>query len=295
MKTPPPYSLDVVQRWMLSVITHPHGIATGMASPLAREQIDLHADQLESVIDRSLACTSEERLAIYSHAYFARLIECLEAEFPAVRQAVGDEAFRAFAAGYLKEHPPASYTLNTLGSRFPDYLADTRPNGKVEHGQPEWIDFVIELARLERLYSEVFDGPGEESLPLLAAETLQSVPAEEWEEIRLETSPSLRLVQFQFPVHEYITAVRQQLPLPSLKLRESWLAVNRRDFIVRRRTLSQPQWILLQRLQSGDTLGAAIEQSLMLSSITFEELARELGNWFRDWAAAGYFRGLRPD
>src|SRR6185437_11506395 len=71
-----------LQRWMQAVITHPGGVAEGAASDDARRHLADSPSGIEQVISRSQRLTSEERLAIYSHAYFARLLECLRAVFP---------------------------------------------------------------------------------------------------------------------------------------------------------------------------------------------------------------------
>ena len=42
---------------------------------------------------RSQALTALERLAIYGHAYYARLLECLREEFPVLKHALGEELF----------------------------------------------------------------------------------------------------------------------------------------------------------------------------------------------------------
>jgi len=283
-------SLEIVQRWMMSVITHPGGVVAGLQSDAARHELDVLPADIEHVIPPSQRCTSLERLAVYGNAYVSRLVECLEAEFPAVRQTVGDAAFHGFAAGYLQQHPPGNYTLNTLGQHFADYLAQSRPRIDSGAAPPQWTDFVVELADLERLYAEVFDGPGEEHSPLLSAEDLRAIPPDKWSGIRLAVSQALRLRKYQFPVHESVTAMRRGeaagFPPPQI----TWLVVNRRDFIVRRQAFSEVQWRLLQELQKGETLGNAIETAFQGSEETTENLTQQLNTWFRNWTAAGFFR-----
>ena len=48
-----PRELDQIQRWMQAVIMHPDGIADGIASATARAEIDVSADDVERVINRS--------------------------------------------------------------------------------------------------------------------------------------------------------------------------------------------------------------------------------------------------
>ncbi|MEO0447546.1 MAG: DNA-binding domain-containing protein, partial [Verrucomicrobiota bacterium] len=109
-----------------------------------------------------------ERVGIYTRAYQGRLIECMESEFPALRFALGRDLFVRFASEYLVARPSETYTLTALGKGFPEYLRETRPHDEEEL----WPEFIIELATLERFFSEVYHGEGtEESDGAVAVET----------------------------------------------------------------------------------------------------------------------------
>ena len=174
-----PRQLDHVQRWMQQVIMHPDGIVAGIDSEEARQEIDIESADIEQVVCRSRSLSSIERLQVYGNAYYARLLECLRNEFPATTHAVGEEVFDGFAFGYLQAYPSQSYTLAHLGTQFPRYLAETSPAVDTDDAMGDWPAFLVDLATLERCYSEVFDGPGVEGESLLQAEALQSVAAEQ--------------------------------------------------------------------------------------------------------------------
>ena len=141
------------------------GVEAGLDSVEARDAIDVSPDQVEDVVDPSKRRTSIERLEVYANAYYARLLECLRDEFPALFHALGEEVFDGLAFGYLQFYPSRSYTLSDLSRQFAEYLEETRPRDDDDaNGSPSWPDFMIDLARLERCYSEVFDGPGAERL-----------------------------------------------------------------------------------------------------------------------------------
>ena len=70
------------------------------------------------------------------------------------------------------------------------------------------------------------------------------------------------------------------------------MAVTRRDYIVRRHELTEPQFALLTALAAGDTIGAAIEQAASVPNVDLELLAGVLGQWFQDWTANGFFRAV---
>jgi hypothetical protein len=292
--------LERLQRWLQAVLMHPAGAAAGVASPAARENLDITPENLGEVVSRSRALTSVERLEIYCNAYYARLLECLREEFPALRHAVGDEAFDEFAVGYLQRYPSESYTLADLAGRFPQFLAETRPaDAEVASDEPSWPDFLIDLARLERIYSDVFDGPGVERQRRLGPADLQAISPESWPAVRLRFAPCFRLETFRFPVHEFITAVRhksegQDIPLSASAT--TWLAVTRRDYVVRRYPLSSVQYELLLALAEGKSLGEALLIALEATQGDPEELAPRLRTWFEEWTAAPFFLALElPD
>ncbi len=292
------HELNVVQRWMQAVITNPEGIVDGVASEAAQQEIALDPATIESFILPSKRCSSIERLSVYGNAYFARLIECLAGEFPTLEYALGEELFGDFALTYLQDYPSTSYTLGNLANHFVDFLVNSRPQQE-EGEEPQWPDFLIDLSRIESIYSVVFDGPGEEKVELISAADLQQIPAEKWGGIRFNFSDSFRLEVFDFPVHEYVTAVRKEESPEVPSPQKTWLAISRRDFIVRRQSLSQLQFNLLKALLEGATLSESIEQSL--NELTheeaagFDELAANLQDWFANWTAAGWFRSLNCD
>lgn len=283
--------LDVVQRWMQAVIVHPDGVAAGIESVAAQSEVTVTADRVEEVIDRSHTQSSIERLEVYANAYRARLMEVLVGEYPALVHAIGEEVFVELANGYLEAHPPRSYTLAVLGKYFPDYLAKSRPAR--DDDQPDWADFLIDLARLERIYSEVFDGPGIEQITAISEDDLRGLSVEAWLHSKLIPAPCLRLATFDFPVHEYATDVRcERQPTPPLA-QTTHLAITRRDFIVRRVGLSEPEFKVLSALIAGQTISEALESLLQTTRQPAAEITDDVRRWFQTWTVARYFVGIR--
>lgn len=281
--------LDVVQQWFQAVVTHPGGVAEGAAAGEAQGLIRLDRGQLETVVRRSRNLTAEERLSIYANAYWARLLECLGDCFPVLRTALGEEVFDGFAFEYLQRYPSRSYTLDRLGERFPQFLDETRPPDS------DWPDFLIDLARLEWTLAKVFDGPGVEGQLLLSHDDLQGVPPERFAAARLVPVVCLRLLAFRYPVNAYYTAVRhaeegEEIPLPEPA--EELVAILRRDFVVRRYTLSRPQKALLEAVLAGAPVGEALAAAAAASDLEDDALAASLQEWFRFWTAEGFFQSL---
>ena len=273
--------LDRLQRWFQAVITHPDGVVPGVLGPDARQHMELAPDELERVVTRSRSLTAAERVAIYARAYHARLTECLETEFSVLRQALGDDLFRMFARAYLSNCPSQSYTLANLGKGFPGYLHDTRPAESAEGQEEAWPDFIIDLARYERAFSEVYDGPGVEGGPTPSAEGLRTLLAERDLHVRLAPAASLRLLTFRYPVHDYFHAARRgqepELPAPA----ETFLAMNRRDYVVTTIELSVTQHALLSGLLEGQTVGQALQRAGASLPDEREQLIACLETWSR--------------
>jgi hypothetical protein len=255
-----PLPLAELQRWMLAAITDPAGAAAG--------------PQLDDVILPSRQQSPAERLAVYSSAYFARLLEVLRELFPCLRYAVGEELFDQFASEYLQAHPPASYTLHRLADRFPEFLEATRP------ADDDSLAFIVDLARLEHAIDQVFDGPGPETESAAGGDPAAGVAL----------VPGLVLLKFRFPASTYFTAWKagQQPAWPAPG--EQYLALLRRDYIVRRHELTPVQFQLLSSLSAGHTLEeslAAIAPHEASIDASIDELAEDVRRWFTHWAASG--------
>ena len=188
-------NLKNTQKWLHEVVTHPNGIHNGAFNTL----IEGKKWNVDSVISPSKTLTSEERIHIYHNSYFARLIECFKSEYKGLLNALGDEMFEHFTWCFLQEHPSTSYTLNDLGKRFPEYLEKTLTESiKIEEAD-DWQLFIIDMAKYERIYTEVFNGCGHENI--------HSNDLFEIEPPKL--SPSVALLKLKFPIASCIGKFRE--------------------------------------------------------------------------------------
>jgi len=305
----PSEEVSRLQRWFQAVVTHPDGVEAGADSDEAQRLIDLPPGQLEKVITRSRALSAAERLAIYANAYHTRLLECLGEVYPMLKRTLGEEAFDGFAFGYLQEYPSRSYTLNELGRHFPSYLRETRPrpDDAESRSSPtdsantgpalveDWPDFLIDLVQLEWAIYDVFDGVGVEGQPLLRAGQLSGIPPQNWPQVQLQPVPCLQLLATRFPVNDYYTAMRQAkndevVAIPSSC--ESFVALTRRQFIVRRYNLSRTEFELLRAIKNGQSLGQAVERAVGVTDDDMDKLTANLKLWFRNWTAEGFFQSV---
>jgi hypothetical protein len=312
--------LDLVERWMQAVITHPAGVEAGIESEAANMQIPLAAADIEQIIEPSKALSSLDRLRVYAGAYYARLLECLREVFPVVSRTMGDAIFDHFALSYLQTYPSQSYTLGKLGERFAQFLEETRPSepdaaAAAEAGlAADWPQFVVDLAKLEWTVGEIYDGPGMEKRAGLTADDLAKIPAERWPSAKIELAPCVRLLRFRFPVNTFYARVRElervdasELPdetsndvsveeaLANPAAEETFLALSRRDYVVWRYPLSRAQFALLSALSRGETIESSITAASAASGLGDDEFAAALHRWFAEWTANQFFAGVSVD
>ena len=286
----PNRSLAVLQHWLQTVIMHSEGIEKGINSSNAQTMIPMESPQIQNVINPSQSLSSIERLAIYGNAYYARLIECLGQEFLAVRQTLGAEAFEGFAFQYLQEYPSNSYTLAMLGQHFPQFLRETRPE-TVE--VPDWPDFLIDLATVERIYAEVFDSRGPETADPIKLHNLQGITSANVSQVIVKPFPCVRVAKLQFPVEEYISAVHRDetpdIPAPET----THLVISRKAYVVKRKVVSHPEFIMISQILADKTLQKAIEVVINNCPQLEDEIGSQLRDWFCEWAQENWFEKIQ--
>ena len=274
--------LETIERWMQAVVMHPEGAVGGLQSKTARRLLPQAAARLESVVLPSKALSAIERLDIYAHMYYARLLEILTVEYPTTRQILGERVFAQACRRFLQRNPSKHRTLNLLSERFPDFLSRHLPPGNRRA-------LAVDVARLERAMEDVFDGPRAE--PLTAAE-FAAIGADEWHRVRLRVIPALRLLKLRLPANAYMNAARgagkPRMPRP----RATFAIVYRRGFQVFRRDQTPEQFKLLSALAAGRTLADAVRSSVSGRGGNADQLAATLGTWFHEWAAARIFCGI---
>ena len=273
-------------------MTHPGGIAAGVASDDASRAIPMSSSELGLVIQPSRQMTSHDRLQIYQRAYFSRLIECMRVQYPSVHRALGDETFDAMAFGYLVQSPSQSHTLATLGHAFPAFLVAMRPPAEDE-AKLDFADFLIDLANVEWAYGEVFHGSGPEVEESLSSRELSDLSPDEFADSHLIPHESLRLMKFRFPVHEYVTAVRNDADPLTPEARDGYLVIHRREYVVRRSEITREQFILLSSITQGKTVGDALRALWEASPGKGQPLTQSVREWFQDWSRMLLFRGVR--
>lgn len=268
-----PESLGILQLFLQGCILHP--------DPLAQ------ADAIRDRIAPSPTFTPHQRLLIHQRGYVARLLQCMEGQFKALRHTLGKELFADFVAEYLRVHPSRSRTLSDLGARFPLFLEQTRPDAELEPSAREaWIDFMIDLARYEWAIYSKWDVEGNEGNPPASLSTPDGA---------LRLLPCLSLHHYGFPVDAYYHAVAEgrnpDIPGPD----DLWLAILRKDFRIRSFRLTVPQYDFLLRMQEVHDIASALEQTATQHGVSSDVAAEAFGRWRTRWVEQGFFVPVAAD
>jgi hypothetical protein len=229
---------------------------------------------------------STEGLAVYHHAYTARLIEALADDYPTVQFALGNHNFERLARRVVQAQPSTHPNLNRYGIA----LLNTLESGKIRIANRS---FLIDLARLEWALVEAVHAPPPAAL---SPSALQAIPPEHWENVRFTPSPSLRLLHSRWPVNDYLQAFREG-KAPTFPRRTTGVApaernttaVYRQGFRVWRMSLSSLAAGLLERLSAGIPLGAALEP------VQGQAGAERVMQWFQSWVGGGVFSSIALD
>jgi hypothetical protein len=196
---------------------------------------------------------------------------------------------------YLRENPSTSFTLRNLGSKLPQWL----------EAHPEFAQrrhkLLLDIARLEWAYVEAFDSA--EHAPL-TTDDFADLSAES----RLSLQPHLQLLDLNYPVDELVLAVHQQTSpsdimsnavterkqakrarLPKMRRSPVQLAVHRFENSVYYRRIDHEAFLLLSALQTGATLGQALEAAFHGSALAAEDQAAKIQEYFAHASHLGWF------
>jgi hypothetical protein len=235
--------------------------------------------------------TSFERLEIYNRMYWFRLIGVVTADSPGLSGLLGGRKFDRLVQAYLARYPSRSFTLRNLCSRLPGFIRDeprwTAPHSALAH----------DIARFEWAQTVAFDG---ERRPVVEPE---AVAGKAPGRIRMGIQPYLSLLELDYPVDEYVTAIKKRDALraeasntmdASRKIghrgnrvaipgpERIHLAVHRLDGRLYYKRLEAPAFRILKALGAGRALPAAV--SAGGRGVKPEQVKQ----WFTTWMKLGW-------
>jgi hypothetical protein len=210
---------------------------------------DAEALLAASVGDRIPAAA---RLRVYRHHVITSLVAALGATFATVRAVVGGDFFASMARAFVVQSPPAGPVLSEYGAGFPAFVQDWPAAAG--------LAYLADVARLDWALNVAYNTPDS---PGLTADHLAAVPPERLAHLRPGLRPGVSLLASPYPI-DRIWALNHgddgdTVDLDSGGVR---LLVFPRDDDAAFAALEDGAAALLTALQGGQSLGAAIEQSL---------------------------------
>ncbi len=141
-------------------------------------------------------------LAVYRHAYRARLAEALADNHTVLARALGDEAFDALAQAYIAAHPSRHPSIRWFGHRLADFMAEAGGD-LVPH------DSLPDFARIDWALRGAFDAA---DAPRLGAAALAPLSPDDWAGLVLHLHPSVHRVTLAYAIEPAWRALRAWEP-----------------------------------------------------------------------------------
>ena len=255
------------------------------------------ADVIAPLVKANAQLQAIERLEIYNRMYWFRLLDCVADDCPGLRAFLGEKKFWALTQAYLNKYPSRSYTLRNLCSRLPRFLRE----------EPRWTephtDAALAIARFEWAQIVAFDGPTLKPL------SRKAVAAADPETLRVQLQPHLSLLRLGYAVDDYVMAVKRgdsalrgeasqavasrrgrtaRRDIGLLKAEKIDVVVHRSDEVLYYKRLEPEAARLLHALNVGLTVSAACARAMRGSSLSAEEQAARIQQWFALWMRLGW-------
>ena len=221
------------------------------------------------------------RLRIYSDAYYSRLTEALEANFPALAELLGERDFSRLAAEYIATHDSRFASIRYYGDELAQFLA-TEPRYRP-------VPLLADLARWEWTMAAVFDAADADPVD---ARAVSARPPAEWATMRLAFHPSVHVLEFAWNAPQIWKAINDGSTRPAAAAsREpvSWLLWrhNLKEYF---RSLDAPEEDALATALSGETFGDVC--AVMCAHFREDEAPAEAAGLLRGWIESGMVTAL---
>jgi len=229
-------------------------------------------DAIVNAIDCTDTVPADTRLKIYSDAYRLRLIEALEANFPALAKLLGDEAFSRVTQEYMTIHPSRHFSIRWFGHRLSEFLSESP-----DYRDQPWLG---ELANWEWKIATAFDAA---DTTLITIDDIARVSPDEWAELRFALHPSVQRISLATNVVSIVKAVAtdSEIPTPTrLDATVDWL-IWRQDLGVQYRSLEPAEAAALEAISVNATFGEMCE--VIAEHAAEEDAPLQAASYLKTW------------
>jgi len=227
--------------------------------------------------------SNDLRLAIYSNAYKARLIEALEQDFEVLHVLLGDDEFAELASQYIETFPSRFYSLRWFGQYMAQYIADTIPY----KNHPN----LREMALFEWSFIEAFDSEDEASVTESDA---AGIPAQSWPDLVIQLQSSLQCIEYQWNILPVWNAVHNDQTIPEFACQDykSTCIVWRQGLKTLFRTLEPAEAFMLQHVIDGKSFAQLCER-LLEQDPANTNVAMQAATILKTWITQGLVANLK--
>ena len=147
---------------------------------------------------------AQGRLDVYANGYRLRLIEVLDADYPALHVLAGDDLFDRLARAYIAAHPSVFPNARWFGQHLPDFLArnadfNSRP-------------VLAEMAKFEWAMGLAFDSADD---AVLEIDALAHLPNDAWATIGFNLHTAVQRVELAWNVPAFWHSVTREEDPPT--------------------------------------------------------------------------------
>lgn len=228
-------------------------------------------------------------MLVYNNAYFARLRDILQDEFPTLAGVTTDEGFTAIAASYLQARPPSEASVNRLGRNLSAHLK-TATIDDFDFGVA--LEALADIAALDDMRSATFIHAADERVIPLSS--LAEISPEAWERIRFEWNPTLTTYVTTYDVAPVWSSIHDgktdELAPP--ELRSTTLRIWRHNHLVHHQVMTEHEALLLNSLSEQQPFAAATTRFATQANLTLEDATSYAVTSLASWIQQGLIAGI---
>ena len=179
-------------------------------------------------------------MKVYNSAYYNRLVDVLEKDFPVLRIAL-DELFYDVALAYIKHHPSVYDSIDFSGTNFGKFISEH--NFDYTLGVDQRI--ISDIANFEFLNGMNFVLQDEKNQSL----SVQSWDEQDWINNNLKIKSNIKILKAYCQVHSVIESVQNQGPLELPVLDVSYYVFNRESNNAFYKKISEEDFYFLKKFK----------------------------------------------
>lgn len=205
-------------------------------------------------------------MKVYRDAYYIRMREFLEIDFPQTFSRWKDAESRAIVKGYVSRYPSSSPVAADFGAFFPEYLAERKWSAEK--------CYIADLAALEWALVRARNAP---ILERTGFEQMATAGESEWGRARFRFDSAMQIVESQWPLVELYDDPNAKIEKGSYRF-----LVYRDEKGPMFRLLEEGEFEWLTALQAGLSLGELCDKSRTSPD----------QDVFSDWIASGLIAAI---